>query len=160
MSIRYTDKQIEQFFLEKKILPEDYKNRIQLKDKRGHKEQELDVKGSDGSDFKIIFRQSSFNNSDFSIIFAVNIEGSNQQFRLRRYNGKCHEHTNQMEGNTFYDFHTHTATARYQELGMNEDSFAEPSDKYSDFQGALRCLLGDCGFVLPTSPQLSLFGEV
>jgi len=54
---------------------------------------------------------------DFSIILAYCPEASNQLFRLRRYNGKSHEHTNTIEADKFYNYHIHTATERYQELG-------------------------------------------
>ena len=44
---------------------------------------------------------------------------------------------------TFYDFHIHIATQRYQDLGTRKDAFAEPTDRFADFHGALRCLIGD-----------------
>ena len=96
---------------------------------------------------------------DFSIILAVCPAGSNQLFRLRRHNGKSHEHTNQIEASTFYDFHIHMATERYQELGMREDAYAEATDRFGDFDGALRCLLDDGGFEMPADPNLRLFDE-
>ena len=94
---------------------------------------------------------------DFSIILAVCPVDSNQVFRLRRHNGKSHEHTNQIERSEFYDFHIHMATERYQYLGMREDAYAEPTDRYGDFEAALQCLLTDCGFEFPATPQQSLF---
>jgi hypothetical protein len=51
---------------------------------------------------------------------------------LRRHNGRSHEHTNQIEASTFYDFHIHMATERYQELGMREDAYAEATDRFGD----------------------------
>jgi hypothetical protein len=103
-------------------------------------------------------RQSNFNSLDFSIILAVNQPDSNQSFRLRRYNGKSHEHTNKIEGNTFYNFHIHHATERYQDSGFREDAFAEATDRYADFHDALRCMLEDCGFEMPQGSELTLFG--
>jgi hypothetical protein len=102
---------------ERKPLPENYRARVQLRDKRGHKERELDVIG------------------------------------------ESHEHTNQIEGGTFYDFHIHHATERYQESGAREDAFAEVTDRYADFHSALRCMFEDCGFEAPQEVQPSLFGE-
>lgn len=97
---------------------------------------------------------------DFSIILSYLAPKTNQIFRLRRYNGKSHEHTNSLEAETFYDFHVHTATERYQlESGGREDTFAEPTGKYSDFQGAIRCMLRDCNFILPADGQGTLFEE-
>ena len=47
----------------------------------------------------------SFNPLDFSVILAWLPPQSSTTFRLCRYNGKSHEHTNALEGNRFYDFH-------------------------------------------------------
>ncbi len=57
-----------------------------------------------------------------------------------------------MEEQTFYDFHIHMATERYQRTGNREDTYAEPTDRYSDMEGAFTCLLADCGFVVPPPP--------
>ena len=56
----------------------------------------------------------------------MRVPQSNRVFRLRRYNGKSHEHTNPIEKEIFYDFHIHTATERYQVLeNKKEDTYAE-----------------------------------
>jgi hypothetical protein len=156
---KYSDEEIAQMIAERKPLPEDYRSRVQLRDKRGYKERELDVVGENKTQYCLILRQSNFNTLDFSIILAVNPLDSNQLFRLRRYNGKSHERTNQIEGDTFYDFHIHQATERYQESGAREDTFAESTGRYADFHSALRCLLEDCGFEAPQNTQASFFGE-
>lgn len=144
---------------ERKLLPANYRARIQLRDKRGHKERELGISGESGNSFRLILRQSNFNAMDFSVILAVSPPDSNQLFRLRRYNGKSHEHTNQIERETFYDFHIHYATERYQELGGREDAFAQATNRYADFSAALVCMIADCGFELPPNDQLPLFVE-
>ena len=54
----------------------------------------------------------------------------------------------------------HTATERYQELGAREDTFAEPSKRYSDFHSAIHCMLDDCAFERPKDPQRNLFEEI
>lgn len=154
-----TDQEIEALIKEKKFLPLDYRTRIQIRPKRGHKEQELDLKGKDGNDFRVILRQSILNPLDFSIILAYRPKHSNLLFRLRRYNGKSHEHTNQIEGDSFYDYHIHQATERYQQIGAREDTFAEPTDRFSDFHQAISCLISDCGFEIPGGDQRSLFEE-
>lgn len=160
MAIRLNDTEISHLLAERKPLPPDYRERIQTKPKRGHKERELDVKGADGSEFRLILRQSEFNPLDFSVILAYRPPKTNQLFRLRRYNGKSHEHTNTLEGRTFYDFHVHTATERYQdESGLREDAYAEPTNRFADFHGAIRCMLGDCGFDVPPDTQGTLFEE-
>lgn len=158
MSAKYPDTEIARMIQERKLLPDDYRARIKLRDKRGHKERELDVVGESGTQYRLILRQSDFNVLDFSIILSVNPADSNQLFRLRRYNGKSHQHTNQIERNTFYNFHIHHATERYQESGTREDAFAEVTDRYADFHTAFYCMLEDCGFEIQDA-QPSLFGE-
>jgi len=155
-----SDQDIAWLLKERKILPDDYRKKIQVHPKRGHRERELDVKGSDNSDFRLILRQSLFNPLDFSIILGYRPANSNQFFRLRRYNGKSHEHTNPIEGNMFYDFHIHLATERYQELGAREDTYAEPTDRFSAFNKAVSCMISECGFKTPFNPQTTLFEEV
>ena len=157
MSAILSDEDIEILIKEKKLLPTDYRTKIQVRPKRGHKERELDVKGSNGSDFRLIFRQSLLNPLDFSIILAYRPPNSNQLFRLRRYNGKSHEHTNAIERNTFYGFHIHQATERYQQLGAREDAFAEPTNQFSEFHEAVSCMINNCGFEVPFAPQRKLF---
>lgn len=159
MAAKYSDDEIAKMIAARKQLPADYKSCTKLRDKRGHKESFLDVAGDDGNSFRLILRQGMFNILDFSIILAVAIPDSNQLFRLRRYNGKSHEHSNEIEKNTFYDFHVHMATERYQDLGAREDTFAETSGKFNDYHSALRCMFEECGFELPYDPQQQLFEE-
>jgi hypothetical protein len=159
MAVQLEELVISALLAETKSLPVDYRERMQTRPKRGHKERELDITGAQGSEFRLILRQSLFNALDFSVILAYRPPGTNQLFRLRRYNGKSHEHTNVLEGQTFYDFHVHVATERYQESGLREDAFAEPADRFADFQGAIRCLLTECGFDVPPDSQGKLFGE-
>lgn len=156
MAARYSDSDIDSFLHEPKRLPQDYLTRMRLKNKRGHKEQELDITGDNGNQFRLILRQSNSNAFDFSVILVVCPKETNLVFRLRRYNGRSHEHTNLIEGDTFYDFHVHKATERYQDLGTREDAFAERTDGYSDYHKAMQRMLADCGFVLPKENQLPM----
>jgi len=156
MAVRFTDDQIEKLLRERKPLPSDYRVRLQLKPKRGHKERELVIKGETGSEFRIVLRQSDSNPLDFSVILMYGLPNSYQFFRLRRYNGS-HEHTNRLEGESFDDFHVHSATERYQDSGLREDAFALPSDRFADIQGALECMLRDCNFNVPGRSQVELF---
>jgi len=159
MTLKLSDEQIEILLSEKKPLLETDRNRMRIRSKRGHKEQELDICGINGNQFRLIMRQSNFNQLDFSIILAYCPESTNQIFRLRRYNGKSHFHTNIIESQSFYGFHIHMATKRYQDLGAREDSYAEPTKRFSDFHSALNCMLTDCGFDWPVDPQQKLFEE-
>ncbi len=141
------------------LLPADYQGKIQVRPKRGHKERELDIKGEDGNDFRLILRQSLFNPLDFSVILVYRPPQSNIFFRLRRHNGKSHEHTNPIEGGMFYDYHIHQATERYQQIGAREDTYAEPTNRFSEFHQAISCMISDCAFETPFDPQTKLFEE-
>ena len=156
MAIQLTDAEIISLLSEPKGLPSDYQSRLQLRAKTGHKERELDITVVSGSEFQIIVRQSVFNPLDFSVILGYSMPKSSVLFRLRRYNGRSHEHTNRIEEVTFYDFHIHTATERYQEAGYAEEHYAETTDRYVDLGGAIQCLLQDCAFELPPETQGSL----
>ncbi len=159
MAAKYSDAEIAALISEKKPLANDYSLKIKLREKRGHKEQEMDVLGENGNHFRLILRQSSKNPLDFSIILAHCPSGSNQVFRLRRYNGKNQEHTNVIESQSFFDFHIHKATERYQEIGAHEDSYAEPTSRFYDFHSAIKCMLTDCNFEITKGPQIDLFEE-
>jgi len=158
MATNLTDAEIAALIVEEKPLPDDYLHRVQTKPKRGHYERELDLVGVHESEFRLILRRSSFNPLDFSVILAWLPPRSTSPFRLCRYNGKSHEHTNSLESQKFYEFHVHRATERYQHSGLREDSFAEPTTRYQDFMGALQCLIQDCNLRMPANHQPELFG--
>ena len=159
MAITYSDHEIQSFVQERKRLPADWRRRTRMVSKRGHQERQLDITGNDGTEFRLILRHGTINTLDFSVILGIRIPQSNQVFRLRRYNGKSHQHTNHIEASSFYDFHIHLATERYQEFGTREDAYAEPTDRYESFQGALSCLLADANFDIPPEPQRDIFEE-
>ena len=159
MDIRLTDEEIEKLLLEPKQLPKNYREIIITKVKRGHKESEIQIRGELGLIFILKIRQSIVNTMDFSVILSYLHQNSSIFFRLRRYNGKSHEHSNKLEGSKFYDYHIHTATERYQNSGFREDSFAEPTDRYASLEEAIHCMFNDCGFIKPTSSQVELFNE-
>lgn len=153
MPVTLSEQDIDRLIQERKPLPGGFHSRIQLRPKIGHRERDLDVIGAAGSEFRLILRESLLNALDFSIILAYRSPRSNEFFRLRRYNGRSHEHTNTIEQQQpFYDFHIHYATERYQELGSDEETYAEPTDRYADTQAAIECMLADCSFDVP--PQL------
>jgi hypothetical protein len=159
MTIQLNDAEIEALLREGKALPEDFSSRIKLRPKRGHQEFEYGLTGENGHAFLLKFRQNEINALDFSVILLYIPKGSNRHFRLRRYNGKSHEHTNKIEKDTFFGFHIHTATERYQLQGLDEDAFAEPTDRYANFPGATDCMLKDCGFAISTkNKSLALWG--
>ena len=154
LAIVLSDAQISAYVSEPKELPANFLSRAYPKSKRGHKESELAVAGSSGSEYRLIFRLSIINPLDFSAILAVRLPNSTRLFRLRRYNGKSHEHTNRIERATFFGFHIHKATERYQDMGLDEDAYAEPTDRYSDYSTAVQCLVEDCGCTLAAGDAL------
>lgn len=156
MPVTYSDNAIAALLAEAKPLPLDWAGLLQPKPKRGHQESELKLTGSGGNEFHLILRKSSINPLDFSAILGVRVPQTTRIFRLRRYNGQSHQHTNRLERETFYGFHIHLATERYQELGGREDAYAQTTNRYGDLQGALGCLLQDAGFE-PGGPQGSMF---
>ena len=128
-----------------------------MKTKRKHKEGFVDVPGELGNIFRVILRQGLINPLDFSVILGYKIPWLKTIFRLRRYNGKGHSHSNPIEKEDFYNFHVHLATQRYQEQGSSEDAYAKRSDDYDNIDQAIECLLRDCNFVFPEGAQGRLF---
>lgn len=157
MSIIYTDQEISQLLHERKVLPSEWPTQVRFRDKRGHKKFDLDVSGESGNEFRVILRRNSRNLFNFSVILAVHIPLSTQLFRLRRYNGKSHRHTNPIEGVTFYDYHIHMATERYQGIGSDEDTYAEVTTKYGNYSEAFELMLREGNFVGPPTDQMGLF---
>ncbi|MGC2446076.1 MAG: hypothetical protein WA477_00420 [Candidatus Sulfotelmatobacter sp.] len=131
---------------------------LRLNERLGHRRKECPVSSASGNEFFINVRQTVRNPLNFSVILSYRIPGYTTLFRLRRYNGKHGGHTNEIEGNHLGDeCHIHTATERYQKLGGDEESFAVETTRYSDLNGAIRCLLEDCGFTPPPpDPQFNL----
>ena len=156
MAAFFSDDEIAGLIRETKPLPPDWRTRVSLKQKRGHRERELDVTGEGGSEFRMILRQAVLNPLDFSVILVLLVPKTNQVFRLLRCNGKSHEHTNRIEGESFYDFHIHRGTERYQKEGYPEDGYAEITDRYSNFDGALETLIAEGGLVRPSTPQIEM----
>lgn len=89
----------------------------------------------------------------------MRVPDSNRLFRLLRYNGKSHEHTNLIERESFYDFHIHRATERYQDRGMREDGYAVRTDQYANFSHAIQFMISDANLVLPPGTSPGLFGN-
>ncbi len=114
-----------------------------------HRRKEYEIPCASGNCFVVALRQSMLNILDFSVILGYKMPGFNTVFRLRRYNGKSHYHSNTIEGQYFHGFHIHTATERYQRIGSKEDHFAEVTERYYNMESAIDCLLADCGFRSP-----------
>ncbi len=157
MPARLTDLRISQLIDVSKPFPQRLANPLRFRPKRQHQELDEDITSNNGDEFRLIVRINTINSSDFSVILAYRFPYSNELFRLRRYNRLSHQHTNAIEREVFFDYHIHQATQRYQDLGFKEDHYASPTDRYSDLQGAIQCMLTDCHFddpPLPWEPHL------
>lgn len=155
-----TDEEIQNLIQEPKLFKFDFNSfLLKAKEKLGHKENEFIIDRSDGSKFRIMVRQSIHNPLDFSIILGYLKPNSNMLIRLKRYNGKSHEHQNKLEKtDKFYNFHIHLATERYQKSGQHKpEHFAEPTDRYSDIHSAWLCFVQDCNITFPNSNMQKLF---
>lgn len=157
MTVFFTDNEIMNLIKERKMFVGSASPLPRLKQKRGHKEHEFELQGERGHTFIIILRESIINSLDFCVILGYNPQLTNRIFRLRRYNGKSHIHSNPIEAQqSFYDFHIHTATERYQTEGFDEETYAEPTTRYSNIQQALKCLYADCNVEVKGGHQTTL----
>lgn len=156
--VRLQDWDIERLLVERKKVTQDMLQRLeQLRPHGdGHRMQECEIPGEDGSIFRIMLRQNLLYPRDFSAILGYRLPDTGRVFRLRRYDSKA-EHHNPIERQRFTDYHVHKATARYQARGRDEESYAEPSDRFTDLHSALQCLFAECGFDLPPDAQITLF---
>lgn len=155
MAVTFTDIEIADLIQEKKSMPK--LPHIKLKEKSGHREQEIEILGDSGNRYALILRESKFNLLDFSVILGFCVPQTNIVFLLRRYNGKSHEHSNPLDGTeSFYDFHIHEATERYQEAGYRAEHYAIPTDRYKDLRDAIECLYNDCNIIIKGGLQTKL----
>lgn len=70
-------------------------------------------------------------------------------------------HTNFLDDNVrFRGFHIHTATERYQKITDKVEHFAEITTRYADLDGAVECLLTDCGFRAPIEESPLFTGKI
>lgn len=155
MAFILTDKEIETLIQERKFLPMGWNQQFVEKPKRGHTDYHLSVPGYAGKKFEIIRRKSKFDPSSFSVVLGVYFPDVEDLFRLRRYNSDNHTHTNPIERNEVSGFHIHITTERYQRKSLQDrririDDYAEPTARYQDIEGALRCLIKDANFQEPS----------
>jgi len=113
MAVRFTDEEIETLIKEPKPYHRDWFQPSRMSVRFRHRRADIDTTGANGNQFVVKLRKSEINPLDFSVILGVIVPGTNMVFRLRRYNGKSHQHKNKLTGDTIYDFHIHTATLRY-----------------------------------------------
>ena len=146
-----SDEEIAALIAEAKTVPTGLSPIKPMSERCQHKRKTFDIETTaSGSEFVVGVRQSCLNAYDFSVILGYKIPGSYTVFRLRRYNGNSHQHTNILERETIDGLHVHMATERYQKFGNGkEDHFAERADRYFHLESAIACLLVECGFKSP-----------
>jgi hypothetical protein len=154
-----SDDRIRALIAERKAIPAHLLPVPTLPVRSNHERKDYKIVAPSGNEFVVFLRRSELNMNDFSVILGYQLPTIHEVFRLRRYNGKSHHHTNVLERQTFYDFHIHTATERYQSPGFKEDHFAEIRDRYHELHGAIQCLLEDCGFGSPLDNAPLFTGE-
>ena len=150
MEITYSKQKIKEFMQERKVLPNNWRDQL-------YKNKLLFVKGKNGNTFGLRIRQNNIYPLNFSAILTVREPLSNREFRLRRYNGPNHTHTNRIEREEINGCHIHFATKRYQLRGQREDGYAQSTNRYHDLSGALQCLINDANFEEPPQHQKELF---
>jgi len=154
-----TDVRIAELVSESKAIPEGLLSKRTMSERNGHLQKSYEIHCDSGERFVIKLRQSCVNTLNFSAILGYRVPGMYTIFRLRRYNGK-HQHTNVLEKQSFYDFHIHVATERYQRPGFHEDHFAQPTSRFYSLESAIQCLLNDCGFRSPIDNSPLFSGKI
>ncbi|OZI29983.1 hypothetical protein CAL29_18040 [Bordetella genomosp. 10] len=112
--------------------------------KARHLEKNYDVVSADREHrFRLITRQSTLISESFSCGLLW-LPPSDAPVVLTRYNGSDHSHRNPLEGDAFESqCHIHLASERYIAASRKAEHYAAPTDRYSDMEGALHCLLTD-----------------
>ena len=104
--------------------------------------------------FSVYQRQNVRDDNDFSCGIEY-IPRVGARLTLARYNGPSHRH-----GEIVYRPHIHRTTARAIAVGDKPESEADETDRYTNLEGALRCLVEDFhlqGLSIPKDNQASLF---
>ena len=158
MGIIFTDQEITALIKERKVLPDNWGSKFKKRMNRGSNEYLLNITGEKGNKFRVIVRMSVSDELNFSVVLGVKVPPPKKFFRLKRYNGN-HEHTNTIEDEKVSGFHIHTATERYQVNSVREEDYAEPTERYTDVNGALKCLFADANFEDTNALQDTLFEE-
>ncbi len=104
-----------------------------------HKQRNFKAVAKDGMHYRIYQRQNLDDSLDFSCGLAMTRPGA-KPLSLVRYNGASHVH-----GEIRCACHIHHAAAEALTAGKRADSQAEATDRYRALEGALACLIEDCG---------------
>jgi hypothetical protein len=151
-----TDQRIGELISEPKIIPIGLLGTSKpMSMRNSHYQKGFEFDSELGNKFAVKVRQASLNPMNFSVILGYVIPGTYSVFRLRRYNGKSHFHSNPLENQpAFYDYHVHTATERYQRAHLDPDHFAVITNNFWDLPTAINALINECGFGQPFAGTL------
>jgi hypothetical protein len=160
--ITLSEEAITGLIAERKRIPDGLQPITRMTERNKHLRREYEITcPATGNTFVVKLRRSTLNPFDFSVILGYQLPGVNTIFLLRRYNGKAHYHTNHLDENVrFRDFHIHTATERYQNSGDKVEHFAQVTARYADIDGAVECMLADCGFRAPMEESPIFTGNI
>lgn len=134
------DEEIEKYIkIEKKLSD----TNIKWKNQRKSLQSDFNVYNTElGISFTIYLRQNLIDPDHFSCGLVINL--NNEKITLLRFNGCNHEHTNHLEKEKFaFKYHIHRATQRYIDSNQKIDGYAYPTERYSNLEGAIKCLLAD-----------------
>jgi hypothetical protein len=131
---------------------------IEERDKKKYFECNFPLRSADGTRFVLFTRQSRELADDFTA--GLRVEYANgETLMLVRYNGSSHRHINHIENTRFMgSYHIHVASERYMAAGLDDEGYAEPTQRYSTLRQALELVIADCNIVGVRLPpeQLSL----
>ncbi|MDW0357769.1 hypothetical protein Q8G38_00400 [Halomonas venusta] len=91
-------------------------------------------------------RQNTLDEDHFSCVLLCHLPNGDKLI-LRRYNGSNHIHGNKLDpdmGEIVFTCHIHMAKQRYIEKGLRSDDYAEQTEAYRTFEGAISCIIKDC----------------
>ncbi len=105
--------------------------------------------------FKVFARQNLKDSKNFSCGVEITLDG--EKTRLSRYNGSSHQ--NDIAN---YECHIHHATPESISRGDRNPEHADTkvTDRYTDVDGAFKCLLEDYNIKLQNQTQRDLFEKV
>ncbi len=103
----------------------------------------------------IFARQNQKDSENFSCGVEITLDG--EKTKLSRYNGS--NHRNDI---AYYECHIHHATPESISRGDRSPEHADTkvTDRYTDVDGAFKCLLEDYNIKLQNQAQSDLFGKV
>lgn len=140
MTKKMTDKEILAFKNMPKYLTKPLKQKwtINLKVKQ------LSIELYSGSyNFNIYMRQAMLDEDNFSCGISLTANGNND-ITLARYNGSNHVHVNKCDGRKFdFECHIHEANEKSLKASKKIENYAEPTNRYTNLQGAIQCVLAD-----------------